>query len=738
VEGPLLTDEDKHTGFVQHWLALGPLPSPGGRNSWQDPTTPDILQREANYEKDLLTATGGETEVQPWPSNIVLGEDDHSYSWRRVTAAIDGRVNLGQFFRRNTGEPQHVLAYMACYLRCDTEKSVIVSVGSDDGFKLWVDGEFINGRHVSRGCGLDDDLMLVRFHQGINLILCKITQDVGGWSAMLRIMDKGYRPISGITELSCAPDEQVMPARVPPHSTTPPLKSIAYTTPVWSSKNIAPVITRVRLYPAPGFEDKIADARIVGSNSGQTIGFVELTKITQVPTADNWLDVRFSNSTPYRWVKYVGPDGSHALIGKIEFYAGEKKVAGAPFGIPGIRDSRDVDRPFDGKLATWYEANLENGSYIGLDLGTTANIAPTPHLSLSPGRYPVPQTLTLSLPKGKAEMRYTTDGSTPSETGGTRYTAPISLGNGFTPITVVTYADGKYPSGIMSATFAIGNAKPKGYTSFHVGNSLTDTFKEFLQAAAQSAGYNHKAEFHTWMGTPTDAMWNNPGMSWGGNFYNQFKHVAPIDILTTQPFYVLAQSMDYEADYTGKFYALAHEASPNVTLYLYQQWPARNFTGDRWAMLSIDYMRTVAAKHKLLPATTWEEAATNHLAYFEALRDKLLERFPDRPIYIIPTGEALAKLKKAYENGDVPGVAKDSFFEAMSAEKNDKGEGQAGHLTAPGRYFVSLVLFCTFYQESADKVKLPQSMTTLTAEQDAVFKKIAWDTVKAYPNDGVK
>jgi hypothetical protein len=50
---------------------------------------------------------------------------------------------------------------------------------------------------------------------------------------------------------------------------------------------------------------------------------------------------------------------------------------------------------------------------------------------------------------------------------------------------------------------------------------------------------------------------------------------------------------------------------------------------------------------------------------------------------------------------------------------------------------VSLVLYSCFYKESPDKVNLPASMTKLTPEQDKVYKKTAWETVKSYPYAGV-
>ena len=203
---------------------------------------------------------------------------------------------------------------------------------------------------------------------------------------------------------------------------------------------------------------------------------------------------------------------------------------------------------------------------------------------------------------------------------------------------------------VISAGYSIGDAKPKGYTSFHVGNSLTDTFQVFLQVTAQSAGYDHKAIFHTFMGTPTDSMWNVPAMSWAAATTTSSSTAAPSTSSPRSPFYALSESIDREVEYTGKFYTLYGKPARTSRSISTSNGPSRDFSGDGWAMLTLDFMRAPAAKHHLRPATTWEEAIANHLAYFEAVRDQLQARFPDRPIYIIPTGEALANLKNAVES----------------------------------------------------------------------------------------
>ena len=110
---------------------------------------------------------------------------------------------------------------------------------------------------------------------------------------------------------------------------------------------------------------------------------------------------------------------------------------------------------------------------------------------------------------------------------------------------------------------------------------------------------------------------------------------------------------------------------------------------------------------------------------------------PGKPILIVPSGLALANLKRAYEAGEVPAAPRGQFFELLSAEKDEKGRGTAVHLTERGRYFVALVLYCCFYKEPPDKVHLPESMTKITTAQDKIYKQIAWQTVKDYKWSGV-
>jgi hypothetical protein len=499
----------------------------------------------------------------------------------------------------------------------------------------------------------------------------------------------------------------------------------------------APVVSRARIFPAPEQAGLLEGARIIASNGGETVGFVELARVAEAPSEGEWAELHFDNETAYRWVKFEGPDDSHSVVAEVEFYAGDTKLTGRPFGVAGTRgEGRTFDKALDGDTSTWFDAFLASGGYVGLDLGTDENVTPPPVLAPPPGHYDAPVDLKMTCPVAGTRIRFTTDGSVPSEANGQTYAAPAPLGEGSTPVAAVAMAPGRFRSEVVSGIYTVGDVPPPaGLATFSTGNSLSDTFNGWLEPVARSAGYDHKAYRFSVPGAPTDWLWTHPGQGFGENDYAEaFVRLAPIDVLLTQPFHGHGRSIENEAQHSGNFYMLARESSPGIQLFLYQQWPGRDFQ-DAWSQAKArwgpDYMAPIAEEFGLTPAETWEQAVENHTAYFETLRRVMDERYPGPPVRIIPTGAALVALKAALEAGNIPGLPRDQFFELHYAA-GEKGPGWDIHMLPKGRYFVSLVIFCTLYGEPADKVSLPEETTTLTSAQDAVYKRIAWEAVRDY------
>ena len=78
----------------------------------------------------------------------------------------------------------------AAYLRnkvwSNKSQKVRLELGSDDGIKVWLNGQLVHANNVTRGAGPAQDKAEVTLKQGWNRLLLKITQSGGGWAACAR------------------------------------------------------------------------------------------------------------------------------------------------------------------------------------------------------------------------------------------------------------------------------------------------------------------------------------------------------------------------------------------------------------------------------------------------------------------------------------------------------------------------------------------------------------------------
>ena len=133
----------------------------------------------------------------------------------------------------------------------------------------------------------------------------------------------------------------------------------------------------VKIKYHPRTNSSVGPPRMVGgkfqaSNTGQTIGFIDLHTITSEPPY-GWVEVNITDSTQYRYLRYLSPDGGYCNVAEIEFYtdsATSSKLTGTLFGTsPAFAPGSEYDKAHDGNTATFFDYIPENGGYTGLDLG---------------------------------------------------------------------------------------------------------------------------------------------------------------------------------------------------------------------------------------------------------------------------------------------------------------------------------------------------------------------------------
>ena len=60
-------------------------------------------------------------------------------------------------------------------------------MGSDDGIKIWLNGELVNDKWIRRISRIDDDIVPLRLKKGKNQLLIKIQNATGDWSFIYRL-----------------------------------------------------------------------------------------------------------------------------------------------------------------------------------------------------------------------------------------------------------------------------------------------------------------------------------------------------------------------------------------------------------------------------------------------------------------------------------------------------------------------------------------------------------------------
>ena len=329
-----------------------------------------------------------------------------------------------------------------------------------------------------------------------------------------------------------------------------------------------------------------------------------------------------------------------------------------------------------------------------------------------------------------ATIRYTTDGSTPTATNGQLYRKPIAVTANMS-IAAVAFRNGLADSNISVTSYLIGPAAAAAeIKSYHLGNSLTDTVDGYLQPIANSAGKNLFFMRKTIPGCAISMNWQTPGQGFGtpGAWAADYRVVLAkkVDHLFLQPF-PNPPGLKADGEFGGKFIALARKHNSDVQVWLYAQWPAV----DSWRHA----LRTVRGPvgcnrpgfrptKSLLPGTRpwptrWPISAISRRSGMQSPGKK--------PIRLCPGGPALVRIEEEIAAGKVPGMT-DFRGEIFS---------DAIHLSRPGRYLVSLVHYACIYGENPQG-KLTIANSGLNKEQAAIFQRIAWETVLAEPDSGVR
>jgi len=151
--------------FITRWKIAGPFVASEGASWFDEPFAPEIPGARVKWQRIELEAD----------ANGVVA------------------VDLNQIFGGDNRA-----AYMKTVLHSEMEQEVRFAAGSDDGIKVWLNGELIHAKNVQRGVTPGEDKFRGRLREGENIILTKIVQFTQGWGACMSVHAPDGGPALGV------------------------------------------------------------------------------------------------------------------------------------------------------------------------------------------------------------------------------------------------------------------------------------------------------------------------------------------------------------------------------------------------------------------------------------------------------------------------------------------------------------------------------------------------------------
>ena len=161
--------------YLQDWLVLGPIALEGGPN-----VSDDI--HLGGFQTDQLEALGGEAKAAPKDGEVVEVAGQ-ALAWHAVSAAEDF-VDLDAA----VSTQDNVCAYAYTEVEIAAESLVLCALGTNDGGRMWINGEQVFDHPGGRGLKLDDDVFPVILAQGTNRVLLKVEERGNQWQFALRFL----------------------------------------------------------------------------------------------------------------------------------------------------------------------------------------------------------------------------------------------------------------------------------------------------------------------------------------------------------------------------------------------------------------------------------------------------------------------------------------------------------------------------------------------------------------------
>ncbi len=179
----------RENGTIPVWTVLGPFPN--GTPQFHGPGC-------FGFFTDFLKASGGEANCTPSVDDSVEYEGMKKLSWILGFTDPTGLLDYIETFEIDKETPGAAYAY--CRIESPVEQKIFFLASSNDGIRMWLNGQMIHENHVGRT--VDEggiDRVPATLQAGANNLMVKVDQGLGGWGQRIILADPNGNPLKSIT-----------------------------------------------------------------------------------------------------------------------------------------------------------------------------------------------------------------------------------------------------------------------------------------------------------------------------------------------------------------------------------------------------------------------------------------------------------------------------------------------------------------------------------------------------------
>lgn len=149
--------------YLTNWWIIGPFDNPN--------------------EKGLLIKYSPENEFET--EKPYVGKNDQTIRWQHIENKESGYMDFTKLFDDRIDG----VAYARTTMESKQDGKIKIGIGSNDGVRLWVNGNVVLSNQIARKAEPNQDIIIVNLKKGKNDILIKIDQTGGGWGFYFTLME---------------------------------------------------------------------------------------------------------------------------------------------------------------------------------------------------------------------------------------------------------------------------------------------------------------------------------------------------------------------------------------------------------------------------------------------------------------------------------------------------------------------------------------------------------------------